>query len=120
MDDSAASADQSLNISDAFNDGEFCNGEKENIATCAVHLHQVRVCYRRSLSGSCTSGIKCRGHIISKCVCTCVQELRVMGLPSVLDRKSHQLDTPRLLNTIHRLMQLHRSNHLVQDDLRTR
>ena len=43
-----------------------------------------------------------------------------MGLPSVIDCKSHQVDIPRLINTVHRLLQVHRSNHLAMDELRTR
>jgi X breakpoint 2-interacting protein len=38
---------------------------------------------------------------------------------SVCTRKSHQLDTTRLLNTVHRLLQLHRSGQAALDQLRT-
>lgn len=44
----------------------------------------------------------------------------MIGLPSVVDRKSHQVDISRLINTVHRLLQVHRSNHLAMDELRTR
>ena len=55
------------------------------------------------------------------CVCVCVcQELQVMGLPSVLDRHTRQLDTTRLLNTVHRLMQLHLSHLHSIEELRNR
>lgn len=43
-----------------------------------------------------------------------------MGLPSVLDRHTHQLDTTRLLNTVHRLMQLHLSHLRSIEELRNR
>ena len=42
MDDSVASAERSLNISDAYHDRDFCSGEKESIASCALYLHQVQ------------------------------------------------------------------------------
>ena len=43
-----------------------------------------------------------------------------MGLPSVLDRHTRQLDTTRLLNTVHRLMQLHLSHLHSIEELRNR
>ena len=43
-----------------------------------------------------------------------------MGLPDVFDKESQQLHIPQLLNTVHRLIQLHRSDHFALDDLRTR
>ena len=49
-----------------------------------------------------------------------LQELHALGLPSVLDRQSRQLDTPRMLNAVHRLMQLHRSNQGALEELRNR
>ena len=47
-----------------------------------------------------------------------LQELRLMGLPSVLDKDS-QLNIPQLLNTTHRLMQLHHSRNMAMEELRT-
>ena len=38
----------------------------------------------------------------------------------MLDRETHKPDIVRLLNTIHRLLQLRRSDHLTIEELRTR
>ena len=43
-----------------------------------------------------------------------------MGLPSVLDRDSHTPDVVRLLNAVHRLLQLRRSDQLSFEELRAR
>ena len=42
MDDSVASAERSLNLSDAF-EGDFCTGEPGSVASCALYLHQVGI-----------------------------------------------------------------------------
>ena len=108
MDDSAVSAgDQSLSGSEGgvVSDERFCTGE-EHVASCARYLSQVL-------------GIELV-VVMCVCVCVCVQELQVLGLSGVVERGSRQLKVPELLNTVHRLLQIHRSDQLALEELRTR
>ena len=44
----------------------------------------------------------------------------MLGLPSVVRRGSTELNVPALLNTVYRLLQLHHSDQLTVEELRTR
>ena len=49
-----------------------------------------------------------------------LQELQTIGLPSVLVGKSTQPDTVQLVNTVYRLLQLHRHSTKSIDELKAR
>ena len=44
----------------------------------------------------------------------------MLGLPGVMERGSQKPSLSELLNTVHRLLQLRRSDQLVAEELRTR
>jgi hypothetical protein len=56
---------------------------------------------------------------VPSCVSYIDQELRMLGLPSVVRRGSTELNLPELLNTVYRLLQLHHSDQLTMEELRT-